>query len=94
MDRSSTTKTAANWREPGLWAAPALSPRELKILTSVAEGQSVGMVAERLDMTASTVRTYLQRIRRKYAEVNRPASSKAELVVRAIQDGYLDINDV
>ncbi len=37
-----------------------------------------------------TAKTYLRRVREKYAKVGRPASKKAELIVRAAEDGYLN----
>lgn len=49
---------------------------------------------ETLYITASTVRTHLQRIRAKYAAAGRPASSKLALGIRAIQDGHVDIEDL
>ena len=37
-----------------------------------------------------TAKTYLRRVREKYARVNRPAGKKAELIRRAAEDGYLE----
>ncbi|GMA94387.1 hypothetical protein GCM10025881_12110 [Pseudolysinimonas kribbensis] len=36
-----------------------------------------------------TAKTYLRRVREKYARAGRPASKKAELVRRAAEDGLL-----
>ena len=38
--------------------------------------------------------TYIARMRIKYAEVGRPASTKAALVARALQDGLVDLDDL
>ena len=36
--------------------------------------------------------THLTRVRAKYAQAGRPATTKAALVIRALQDGYLDLD--
>ena len=50
--------------------------------------------AQELYLTPSTVRTYLQRIREKYDRVGRPARTKAALAARAIQDGYIRLDEL
>lgn len=44
--------------------------------------------AEELFISEATVSTHIARIRQKYADVGRPAPTKAQLVARALQDGY------
>ena len=39
----------------------------------------------------TSVRTHLQRVRAKYAAVGRQARTKAALIARAVQDGYISI---
>lgn len=56
--------------------------------------ESKSATGQTLYITASTVRTHLQRIRRKYAEVGRPAPTKAALVIRAIQDGLVEVDEL
>lgn len=73
---------------PALRGAP-LSPRERQILIAWAHAQSRDDVARRLNLSASTVRTYIERIRGKYLVLGRPACDKAALVARAIEDGIL-----
>jgi DNA-binding CsgD family transcriptional regulator len=51
-------------------------------------------VAHNLYITAATVRTHIQRIRDKYDAAGRPASTKAALTVRAIQDGLITVEDL
>ncbi len=46
-----------------------------------------GVVAKRLFIEPSTVRTHLQRGPAKYAAVGRPAPTKAALIARAVRDG-------
>lgn len=74
---------------PALRRAP-LSPRERQILIAWAHTPSRDDVARRLNLSASTVRTYIERIRGKYLVLGRPACDKATLVARAIEDGILD----
>lgn len=38
--------------------------------------------------------SYLDRVRIKYANVGRPARTKASLVARAVQDGLVDVDDL
>jgi hypothetical protein len=43
-----------------------------------------------MNVQYETAKTYLRRVREKYAKVGRPASKKAELIRRAAEDGYLE----
>jgi DNA-binding NarL/FixJ family response regulator len=71
---------------------PVLAPREQEVLIAWFQTDSKDLVAQQLFLAPSTVRTHLQRIRAKYAAVGRPASTKAALVARAIQDRIIDID--
>ncbi|WP_231965777.1 LuxR C-terminal-related transcriptional regulator [Mycobacterium sp. E802] len=73
---------------------PALSAREIEVLVSWIKEESKSTTGQSLYITASTVRTHLQRIRQKYTDVGRPASTKAALAIRAIQDGLVDIDEL
>lgn len=73
---------------------PRLSEREVEVLTQWFQCESKQLVAQRVGITVRTVTTYLDRVRLKYANVGRPASTKAILVARAIQDGLVDIDDL
>lgn len=68
---------------------PKLSAGESDALTLYASGLSTIQVAEKMGVQYETAKTYLRRVREKYAKVNRPASKKAELIRRAAEDGYL-----
>ena len=68
---------------------PRLSDRELEVLLEWFKCDSKQLAAERLNLSVRTVATYLDRIRIKYANTGRPASTKAALVARAIQDGLI-----
>ena len=73
---------------------PELAPREKEVLVAWILHDNKDDVANQLQISATTVRTHLQRIRDKYAAAGRPATTKAALVARAIQDGLIDVNDL
>ncbi|WP_206185142.1 response regulator transcription factor [Thermoactinospora rubra] len=73
---------------------PRLSARELDVLVEWFQSESKEMVARRLGISTRTVSTYIDRVRIKYANVGRPASTKASLVARAIQDGLIRLEDL
>lgn len=73
---------------------PALSERERDVLLAWFESDSKQLVAQRLHISVKTVETYIGRVRIKYAGAGRPASSKAALVARALQDGLVDLSDL
>jgi len=67
-----------------------LSPAEERALRLYAQGYSTIEVAERMDVGYETAKTYLRRVREKYARAGRPASRKSELIRRAAEDGLLE----
>lgn len=73
---------------------PVLSDRERDVLTAWFESDSKRLVAERLHLSPKTVETYINRVRIKYANAGRPASSKAALVARALQDGLVTLDEL
>ncbi|HET6731212.1 response regulator transcription factor [Mycobacterium sp.] len=73
---------------------PHLSKREKEVLVAWFQTENKELVAKRLFIEPSTVRSHLQRARAKYAAVGRPAPTKAALVARAIQDGILSAHDL
>ena len=81
-----------SWRSPEPIDAtrPRLSAGESMALTLYVSGLTTARVAERMGVRYETAKTYLRRVREKYAKVNRPASKKAELAIRAAEDGYLE----
>ncbi|HEX4057679.1 MAG TPA: response regulator [Galbitalea sp.] len=68
---------------------PKLSASELDALKLYVAGYSTEEVAAELNVRYETAKTYLRRVREKYAKVNRPAGKKADLIRRAAEDGYL-----
>lgn len=81
--RSATTGASTH-------ARPKLSPGEAEALRLYATGYSTSEVATRMNVQYETAKTYLRRVREKYARVDRPASKKADLIRRAAEDGYLE----
>jgi DNA-binding NarL/FixJ family response regulator len=67
-----------------------LSAAEEKALRYYAQGLSTAEVSRRMEIGYETAKTYLRRVREKYAKAGRPASRKAELIRRAAEDGYLE----
>jgi DNA-binding NarL/FixJ family response regulator len=68
---------------------PKLSAGEIEALRLYASGSSTVEVASQMNVKYETAKTYLRRVREKYAKAGRPASKKAELIRRAAEDGYL-----
>jgi DNA-binding CsgD family transcriptional regulator len=71
-------------------ARPRLSPRQRDVLIAYAAGNELlDVVARRTGMNPETLKTHLRRIRAKYREVGRPAPTRRDLYVRAVEDGLL-----
>lgn len=68
---------------------PQLSAQEQRTLQLYAAGLKLNTVARQLGVKPSTAKEYIERIRGKYRQVGRPAQTKFELRLRAIEDGYL-----
>lgn len=73
---------------------PKLAPREKEVLIAWFQTESKDLVGQKLDISSTTVRTHLQRVRAKYAAAGRPAPTKSALVARAIQDGIIFLDDL
>jgi DNA-binding NarL/FixJ family response regulator len=82
------------WRPLPAGAAPQvrpkLSPGELEAFKLYVAGLSTTEVAGRMNVQYETAKTYLRRVREKYAKIGRPASKKADLMRRAAEDGFLE----
>lgn len=68
---------------------PKLSDQEERALVLYASGLPIEAVAASIGVKLGTAKKYLQRVREKYAAVDRPVMSRAELVRAAARDGYL-----
>ncbi|HET6693697.1 MAG TPA: response regulator transcription factor [Pedococcus sp.] len=81
----------------GLWSSPSspktvdLTHRETEVLRLYASGLKYAETAAALQppVSVESVKTYLSRIRRRYDEAGRPASTRIELRQRALEDGLL-----
>jgi DNA-binding NarL/FixJ family response regulator len=68
---------------------PKLSASELDALILYARGVSTKNIAVEMNVQYETAKTFLRRVREKYARAGRSASKRSELVRRAAEDGYL-----
>lgn len=66
-----------------------LAPREQEALRLFAAGLPMKLVARRMGISQETVKEYLMRVRRRYEEAGRPAPSRTDLYIRAIEDGLI-----
>ena len=73
---------------------PTLSEREREVLRAWFASDSKNLVAARFGLSVKTIETYIGRVRIKYADVGRPATTKAALVARALQDGLVDLTEL
>jgi DNA-binding CsgD family transcriptional regulator len=70
---------------------PKLSPRQRDVLVAYVAGSALlPTVARSLGMDRETLKTHLRRIRAKYDEVGRPAPTRRDLYVRAVEDGLVE----
>ncbi|WP_082481310.1 DNA-binding response regulator [Rathayibacter sp. Leaf299] len=94
MAMRSTAGSATQWRPLPIGVAaqqrPRLSAGELEALRLYVSGSSTPEVAAKMNVQFETAKTYLRRVRQKYARVGRPASRRAELIRRAAEDGFLE----
>ncbi|SDC33468.1 response regulator transcription factor [Actinokineospora iranica] len=73
---------------------PRPTPREIDVLVNWFACESKEMVARKLGLSVRTVNSYIDRVRIRYANAGRPASTKAALVARAIQDGLVRLDEL
>lgn len=69
---------------------PKLSESEEQALVLYSQGLTVQEVAARMEVQYETAKTYLRRVRQKYTKLGRAAGRRAELIVRAAEDGLLE----
>lgn len=79
------------WMPVGGSHAVNLTHRETEVLRLYATGMKYAEVARSLEppVSVESVKTYLSRIRKRYADAGRPASTRMELRRRALEDGLL-----
>jgi two-component system, NarL family, nitrate/nitrite response regulator NarL len=65
---------------------PMLSGREQAVLSAYTSGMTLQAVARRLGIKPETAKTYLQRVKAKYAAAGRPAYTKVDLAWRVWEE--------
>ncbi|GEK79511.1 helix-turn-helix transcriptional regulator [Agrococcus baldri] len=68
---------------------PRLSPGERRALAHYVQGLTTVQVAAEMGVGYETAKTFLRRVRAKYAAIDRPAGTRIELSLRADEDGIL-----
>jgi len=71
-------------------ARPRLSDQEERAMVLYASGHTVEAVAAAIGVKHGTAKKYLERVKRKYAEVGRPVHSKLDMSREALRDGLID----
>nr|WP_218618109.1 LuxR C-terminal-related transcriptional regulator [Cryptosporangium aurantiacum] len=74
--------------------APRLSEQERTALLWWFQSMSKTSVARRMGISPHTVDMYIRRARIKYADVGRPCPTKADMLMRAVEDGLIRPGDV
>lgn len=69
---------------------PSLSPQERRALCLYASDLPLKSVARQMSVAEETAKSYLNRVRQKYADAGREARTKLELHRRAVQDGWIE----
>jgi DNA-binding CsgD family transcriptional regulator len=88
-DAALVDDTGAADRPPAV-SGPRLSPRQAAVLAAYAGSNELGeVVARQLGVNVETLKTHLRRIRAKYRAAGRPAPTRRDLYVRAVEDGLL-----
>jgi len=70
---------------------PVLGQREKEVLRAWFCCDSKEAAARELFVSVNTVKKHIERVRAKYAAAGRPAPTQALLLIRAIQDGWMDV---
>ncbi|SEE57343.1 LuxR C-terminal-related transcriptional regulator [Jiangella alba] len=66
---------------------PRLTPREREVLVAYGRGMTLDAVGRLLGIAAGTVRTHLERVKRKYSTVGRPIRHRGQYGERVREDG-------
>lgn len=73
---------------------PRLSDKETDALRAWFSSSSKTLAARMLNIAPTTIGTYIERARVKYAAAGRPATTKTALVQRAVEDGLVTWSEV
>lgn len=69
---------------------PILTPREREVLVAYGRGMTLDAVGRHLGIATGTVRTHLERVKRKYSTVGRPIRHRGQYGERVREDGLAD----
>jgi len=93
VPRADSPGSGSGYAAPGIVAGPRVVPKlssgETEALALYSAGLSLAEVAAKMDVQYETAKTYIRRVREKYTKVERPAGTRAELIRRAAEDGFL-----
>lgn len=81
---------AASLDDDREFVSAQLSDREAEVLALYAAGETAERVGALLHVSRSTVIEHVKRIREKYAGSGRPARTKHDLFLRAVEDGIVE----
>lgn len=73
---------------------PRLSGREVEVLNLLYQGLITKQAARRLQVSESTVKEHLKRIRQKYTALGRTVSTRVQLLQVAYRDGFITSDGV
>ncbi|MEU3624830.1 LuxR family transcriptional regulator [Amycolatopsis coloradensis] len=73
---------------------PQLTQREADALRAWFASSSKVLAAQMLNIKPTTIETYIERARVKYAHAGRPAPTKSKLVARALEDGLITLAEL
>jgi DNA-binding NarL/FixJ family response regulator len=73
---------------------PRLSIQEITALRAWFASRSKDMAAQSMNVAPATIHTYIDRARTKYAAQGRSASTKSDMVQRALEDGIISLSDL
>ncbi len=71
---------------------PVLGGREREVLVAWFLCETKSVAASELFVSVNTVKKHIERAREKYAAAGRPAPTQALLLIRGLQDGWIDLN--
>jgi len=72
----------------GLQRPVSLSPRQIECIRLIAQGFTDHAIGQRLELSPETVREYVEAARKRYG-----VKRRAQLVIRAIHDNYLTVEE-
>ncbi len=75
-------------------SVPSLTDREFEVTVAWLRSDSKEDAGRELFIAPTTVAVHISRVRGKYRECGRPASTKVALAVRLLQDGLIAIEDL